>query len=329
MNNRKRYTVLILLLILAALTIVHVNGGKVSWPGSLLWKSITGFDPANQDLVIFREIRIPRTLMAVLAGAGLSISGLLMQTLFNNPLAGPSVLGITSGASLFVALTMMTGVSFFASGLGVVTAALLGAIVFSAIILLFSFFVRNQVSLLLIGMMLGSFTSAVIQVIQVSSHEGKLKAYTLWGFGSLQQVNFNEIPLILLFFVIALFSMFFLIKPLNLLVIGDKSTRLLGIDVKAARIGIIIVSSVFAGLITAYCGPISFIGLAVPNIVKIIYKTQNHLKLLLGAAIIGGIALLLCDLLVLWLEPYMLLPLNGVTALFGSPVVVWIILRKF
>ena len=320
------YAILGVLIIFAWL---HLHGGRMDFHFSEIWNSLFNFSDQQQDLIIFREIRIPRTFIAIVAGAGLSIAGLLMQTLFSNPLAGPSVLGITSGSSLMVAISMLTGISFFASDFGIVAVALIGAVIFSLIILLFSMFVKSHVSLLLIGIMLGGFTNAIIQVLQVSTKATQLKVFTLWGFGSMQQVSFSQIPLIFAIFGLGLITLLFLIKPLNLLVIGEKSTRLLGIQLKQFRILIIIVTAVFAGLITAYCGPISFIGLAVPNIVKILYKTQSHLQLIIGSALIGAISLLFCDLLVLWLEPWILLPLNGVTALFGSPIVVWIILKRF
>ncbi|MDD2981983.1 MAG: iron ABC transporter permease [Crocinitomicaceae bacterium] len=320
------YAILGVLIIFAWL---HLNGGRMEFHFSEIWNSLFNFSDQNQDLIIYREVRIPRTFIAIIAGAGLSIAGLLMQTLFSNPLAGPSVLGITSGSSLLVAISMLTGISFFASDYGIVAVALIGAVIFSLIILLFSMFVKSHVSLLLIGIMLGGFTNAIIQVLQVSSKATQLKVFTLWGFGSMQQVSFSQIPLILAIFGLGIISLVFLIKPLNLLVIGEKSTRLLGIQLQQFRILIIVVTAIFAGLITAYCGPISFIGLAVPNIVKILYKTQNHLQLIIGSALIGAISLLFCDLIVLWLEPWILLPLNGVTALFGSPIVVWIILKRF
>jgi iron complex transport system permease protein len=318
-----------LIILLFALLILHVNGGILEFNFGKIFSSIFHFDANDQNLIIYRELRIPRTFMAIFAGMGLSIAGLLMQTLFNNPLAGPSVLGITSGASLCVAITMMTGISFFTSDIGIVFIALIGALIFSLIILFFSMFVKSQISLLLIGMMLGSFTSALIQVLQVSSQANQIKAFTLWGFGSMQQVNFNQIPLIFGVFIAGVFALIFLIKPLNLLVIGEKPTQLLGIQMKSFRMLIIVVTSIFAGLITAFCGPISFIGLAVPNMVKLLYKTQNHLQLIIGSALVGACTLLFCDLLILWIEPYFVLPLNAVTALIGAPVVVWIILKKF
>lgn len=329
MKISRNIVTLSLIILLFALLFLHVNGGVLGFNFGKIFNSIFHFDNNDQSLIIYRELRIPRTFMAIFAGMGLSIAGLLMQTLFNNPLAGPSVLGITSGASLCVAITMMTGISFFTSDIGIVVIALIGALIFSLIILFFSLFVKSQISLLLIGMMLGSFTSALIQVLQVSSQANQIKAFTLWGFGSMQQVNFNQIPIIFGVFIAGVFALIFLIKPLNLLVIGEKPTQLLGIQMKSFRMLIIVVTSIFAGLITAYCGPISFIGLAVPNMVKLLYKTQNHLQLIIGSALVGACTLLFCDLLILWIEPYFVLPLNAVTALIGAPVVVWIILKKF
>jgi len=319
----------VLLCCMCGLACWHLHAGRLQWQSGELWKSLFHFSENEQMQVIFREVRIPRTFMAMIAGAGLSIAGLLMQTLFSNPLAGPSVLGITSGSSLCVAITMLSGIPFFTSDLGIISTALIGAILFSLVILFFSFFVKSQVSLLLIGIMLSSFTNAIIQVLQSTTQANQLKAFTLWGFGSLQQVNFEQIPLIFAVFVIGLIALVWLIKPLNLLVIGEKPTQILGVQLKSFRILIIIVTAIFAGLITAFCGPISFIGLAVPNMVKLLYKTQNHLLLLIGCALAGACTLLLCDLIIQWTEDLLLLPLNGVTALIGSPFVIWIILKKF
>lgn len=315
--------------LLLFLMILHLNGGDFALNFGKIWNSLFHFSADNQSDIIYREIRVPRTVMAILAGASLSIAGLLMQTLFNNPLAGPSVLGITSGSSLFVAVTVLTGISFFNSEWGMVTASLVGAVVFSLVILGFSLFVKSHISLLLIGMMLGSFSGALIQVLQTSSQASQLKVFTLWGFGSVQHLSFAQIPTVMSVFLVGVFSLGFLLKPLNLLVIGEKSTQLLGIKTTTFRIWIIVVTSLFTGLVTAYCGPISFIGLAVPNMVRLLYKTQNHFKLLIGSAFVGAIVLLFCDLLVLWIEPWFNLPLNGITALFGAPVVIWIILKKF
>lgn len=327
--QRRRLLYIGLTILLILITLLHLHHGSLALEWKQIWKSLFDFDPTLTSDVVFREIRIPRTLMAILAGSGLSIAGLLMQTYFNNPLAGPSVLGITSGSSLFVALTILSGWQVTANDYGLVLSALLGAFVFSLLILGFSYFVKSAVSLLLIGMMLGGFTSAIIQVIQLSTNANDLKAYILWGFGSLQQVGFHQLPFILIVFFLGVLSLISLIKPLNLMVLGESQARLLGTNIKLNRLVLIGIASIFAGLITAYCGPISFIGLAVPNIVKQIFKTQQHQFLLIGCALAGAITLIFCDLCIIYLEDLLLLPLNAITALIGSPIVVWIILKKF
>lgn len=322
-------TLIFLGLILFIFAILHLNKGIFTLDFQILFKSIFHFDNLSQQEIIFRELRFPRTVMAILAGSGLSIAGLLLQTYFNNPLAGPSVLGITSGSSLFVAISILTGFEFLNTNFGITFSALIGAFTFSLIVLFFSYFVKSIVSLLLIGMMLGSFTNAIIQVMQLTTQANQLKAFTLWGFGSLQQTEFSQLFFVFGVFLIGILFLVILIKPLNLLVLGEKQAQLLGLKINSFKFIIIAVSSLFAGLITAYCGPISFIGLAVPNICKQVFKTQNHLTLLLGSALIGALLLLICDLITMYFEPIILIPLNGITSLIGSPVVVWIILKKF
>jgi iron complex transport system permease protein len=252
---------------------------------------------------------------------------LLMQTYFNNPLAGPSILGITTGSNLFVALTLMaTGV--FSSNLSLISSAILGALIFSIIILSFSFKVKSITSLLIVGVMLSAFTSSIIQLIQAKSTPEALRSFTIWGFGSVQHVQLNQIPIILIFFLFALGSLAFIVKPLNLLVIGEQDAQYLGLNPKKIRWIIILIASIFTGLVTAFCGPISFIGLAVPNIVKLIFKTTDHKKLIFGSIVIGSIFLLICDLITFLVEDYISIPLNSITSLFGAPVIVWIIMRK-
>jgi iron complex transport system permease protein len=298
------------------------------------WNSLFNFDATNIDQVIFRELRFPRVVTAIVAGASLSVAGYLMQTLFQNPLAGPSVLGISSGSSLFVALLMLGGVTTFAGSsiftdVGIVGMALLGALVYSLIILAFSSFVKNHVSLLLVGIMLGGFTNAVIQVIQITTNANELKSFTLWGFGSVQQVNFEQLLPLLTWIFLSFFLLIFLIKPLKIITLGEVASINLGLKLKRIRIFIIVVTALLTGIVTAYCGPISFIGLAVPNVVKVMYKTQNQTHLILGCIIFGAVLLLFCDFMILLFEPYFMLPLNGITALLGSPIVVWIILKRF
>jgi len=319
---------IILFAILVVLTIVHLQEGEVSVTFSDAWNSLFSLDTSNPFQIVFRELRLPRTSIALLAGAGLSIAGLLMQTFFNNPLAGPSILGISAGSSLFVALAIMTGFSLFSNTFGIITAAIFGALIYSLLLLVFSRFIRSNVSLLITGIMLGSFTNALIQVIESMSNVNALKAFTIWGFGSLQQVSFAQLPSILLCFLGALVLLLFLVKPLNAYVLGEERAAQLGISVTQVKILVICCVAIFTGLITAYCGPIAFVGLAVPNIVKIRYKTTNHWYLISASALFGALLLIICDLLILKLEAVIALPLNSITSLFGAPVVIWILLKN-
>jgi iron complex transport system permease protein len=318
----------ILFALLVLLTILHLQEGEVSVTFSDAWNSLFSFDASNPFQIVFRELRLPRTSIALLAGAGLSIAGLLMQTFFNNPLAGPSILGISAGSSLFVALAIMTGFTLFSSAFGIISAAVFGAFIYSLFLLIFSRFVRSNVSLLIIGIMLGSFTNALIQVIESMSDVNALKAFTIWGFGSLQQVSFDQLPVIFFCFLGALGLLLFLVKPLNAYVLGEERAAQLGIPVARVKILVISCVAVFTGLITAYCGPIAFIGLAVPNMVKMRYKTSNHWYLISASALFGALLLLVCDILLLKLEAVIALPLNSITSLFGAPVVIWILLKN-
>ena len=288
MSISKRHTIiiLVLLLLLPIIALVHLFAGQINIDGSDYLSSIFSYDSTDSYQIIAREIRIPRMIMAIIAGAGLSIAGLLMQTLFNNPLAGPYVLGINSGASLFVAFSIMTGIPFFTSTLGITANALIGAFVFGMIILFFSRFLRSQVSLLLVGLMLGSFTGALVSLTQTISEADELKVFTLWALGSLQKVEFGQILPIFSVFFTGIILVAFTSKSLNILVLGEENARLLGVNIKKARLFIIILTALFTGLITAFCGPIAFIGLAVPNLVRMIFKTQSHLTLLISLSLI-------------------------------------------
>ena len=308
--------------------LIHVNGGDFNIHFNQFIDVFFNYDSNNQEHIILSELRIPRTITAIIAGVSLSIAGLLMQTYFNNPLAGPSILGISTGSSLFVAFSIMIGGTFLTSSFGLISSAIIGALVFSMIILLFSRIVKSQISLLIIGVMLSSFTSSFIQIIQMSADPNALKAFTIWGFGSIQQVTSDQIAVIVSCFLLFLTSLLLIIKPLNLLVLGEKNASYLGLKTKQIRILIISITAVFTGLVTAYCGPISFIGLAVPNMVKLLFKTQNHSKLILGCMLLGGTVMLICDLIIYWLEPLIVIPLNSITAIFGAPIVIWILLRK-
>ncbi|HTO39123.1 MAG TPA: iron ABC transporter permease [Brumimicrobium sp.] len=318
-----------LVMLLFALMIYDLTLGSFSISLKEVFKGILNYNPENAGEMTVHIFRFPRVMMAVIAGAALSVAGLLMQTLFQNPLAGPYVLGINSGASLLVALTTMSSIHIFGSDVGIVFSAMVGAFASGIFILFTSLYVKNKVSLLLVGIMFGSFTGALISVIQAYADPDNLKAFMLWSFGSLQGVEYNQLGLVggLVFFGIAISVL--LIKPLNLLLLGDNSAFLLGVNVKMIRVLIILSTAILTGVVTAYAGPIAFVGLVVPNMVKMLYKTANHYHLLAGSMLVGAILIVLCDVAMQLLSPIVNLPLNALTALIGAPVVIWIILRKF
>ena len=288
------------------------------------------FNPSRDNMVelIITEIRFPRVSIAIISGAALAIAGMLMQTLFQNPLAGPYVLGINSGASLMVALGLLSGIGFFNTELGLIGSALLGSFVFGLFILFTASFLRNQIGLLLFGVMLGSFVAAIITILEASSQAEALKAFALWSMGSLNAVTLEQVPLIALVFVLGCITTLFIVKPLNVLVLGEDECRLMGYNIKRLRLSIVFITALFTGLITAYCGPIAFVGLAVPNLTRMLFKTQNHLMLLVANLLFGAFFMLSCDLLIQLLSGTILIPINALTSLLGAPFVIYILIRK-
>lgn len=325
---RNKVLLLAVVCALPAFALLHLLAGQVDIQPGEFYDSLVNFNPKNTNHLIAREIRIPRMTMSIIAGGALSIAGLLMQNLFNNPLAGPYVLGINSGSSLFVAFSFMTGIPLLTSDMGTITSALIGAFLFGLIIMSFSYLVKSHISLLLIGLMLGSFTSALVYILQSVSTAEELKAFTMWAMGSLQHVELSQLPLIITLFVLGSLGTLFIVKPMNILVIGEQNAKLLGINIRTVRLIIISITALLTGLITAYCGPIAFVGLAIPNLVRIIFKTQHHGTLLLASALIGGIFLLSCDIIIQVLEEYIHIPINAFTSLVGAPFVVFIVLKR-
>jgi iron complex transport system permease protein len=284
----------------------------------------------TQAWQLFVIYRIPEVFIAIIAGFALSIAGLLLQTTLNNPLAGPSILGLTAGSHLMVALTIM-GSSILGLeilDLGITISATIGALVFGLLILVVAARIRSMVSLLLVGMMLGTFVSAITNIILMKADANSVKAFSIWGMGSLQQVSIDQIPLISILFLIGICLAFLLTKPLNALILGEKPAAILGVKVQQTRWKIIFVVSLLAGLVTAFCGPIGFVGLIVPNLVRMFYKTAKHGHLLLASGLIGASVMVLCVLLIRIFEPIMVLPINSLTALLGAPVVLFLLLKN-
>ena len=325
-KNRILISVVGFSVLLPLVILIHLNSGQISLSFSDYFP--TDISNLSTSELLAREFRIPRLIITIIAGSGLAISGMLMQTLFRNPLAGPYVLGINSGASLMVALSLMTGFHLFETEFGLIGAGLIGALLSGLLMMSIAFRLKSQISLLLVGLMFGSFTSAIVSLIESLAAAEKLKAYTMWSMGSLQQVEFNQLPVICFVFLLGLVLTFVLVKPLNLLVIGEKPAEVLGLNVIQTRFLLMAITALFAGLITAFCGPIAFVGLAIPNLTRILFRTQNHAWLIVGNLIIGAIFLLLCDTLIQLLETRISLPINVLTSLIGAPFVVFLLMRK-
>ena len=316
------------LLLVPLSAFIHLSTGEITVSLSDFFSAFFDFNADNSTHILIREFKFPRIFMAILAGGGLALSGMLLQTLFNNPLAGPYVLGINSGASLIVALTLMSGFEFFGTDFGLIGSALIGAFLAGIIMMAVAHRIRSQISLLLVGLMFGSFTSALVSILESISGAESLKTFTLWSMGSLQQVEFSQLPLIGFVFICGVILSFFLIKPLNMLVIGERSAGLLGLKISQVRFLIMGITSLLAGLITAYCGPIAFVGLAVPNLTRILLRTQNHRWLILGNLFFGAVFLLLCDSIIQLFSKQIALPINAFTSIIGAPFVVFILMRK-
>ena len=287
---------------------------------------------------IIHKIRLPKAVTAVLVGCGLAVSGLQMQTLFRNPLAGPSELGIMAGAGLGVALVMLSAGSaaslYTIQQLGlngswlIVSAATLGAILVLLLVLAISARVRDNVVMLIVGVMIGSITLSVVSVWQYFSNPEQIQEYLLWTFGSLGSVTGAHLAVLASVILVGLVLAFASAKPLNALLLGENYARSMGLTVGRARLLIILSTSLLAGSITAFCGPIGFIGIAVPHLTRALFQTANHRLLIPGACLVGAALTLLCDCLAQVPGSSTALPINIVTALIGAPVVIWVTLRR-
>ena len=337
MNNS--YTIklaLILPLAILLLFILNISLGSVSIPFDEVVNVLLGGEASKNSWTnIILNFRLPKATTAVAVGAALSISGLLMQTLFRNPLAGPFVLGISSGASLGVALLLLAGISItgsiMASGVTswlVVMAASAGSALVLLLVVTVSIKVRDSMTLLIIGLMFGSLTGAIVSILQFFSSGEEIQVYVFWTFGSLGGLNWNEIVVLLLMTAAGIVISLLMTKPLNAFLLSENYARSMGINIKMSRFWIIISTSLLAGSITAFCGPIAFIGIAIPHLTKLLFNTSNHKVLLPAVALSGIIVMLICDIISQLPGSDHVLPINAITSLFGAPVVIWIILRK-
>jgi iron complex transport system permease protein len=329
-------TFIILIITLFLIFIINISLGSVYIP---LKQIFLAFIDGNIEKESWKSIilnyRLPKAITAIIVGSGLSISGLLMQTLFRNPLAGPFVLGISSGASLGVAILILGGsflganiLSYAFTSWGQALAASIGAFLVLSAVMIAAAKVRNTMSILIIGLMFGSLTSAVISVLAYFSSANQLQQYMFWSFGSLGNLSWKEITALLIVFIIGISFVVFIIKPLNSLFLGENYAKSMGVNVKQTRNFTLIATSLLTGVITAFSGPIAFIGLAVPHLTKLLFSTSNHKTLLPAVAISGAIIMLICDSIAQMPNSEYTLPINAITSLFGAPIIIWLLVRK-
>lgn len=329
----KSRTTILFILFTAAVAVLFaadIAVGSVSIPIRDVWAALTGGECDPTTARIIRDIRLMKAVVALVAGAALAVSGLQMQTLFRNPLAGPYVLGVSSGASLGVALFIlgapMLGLTGHAwlSSLGVAGAAWIGAATTLALVAAISTRIKDIMVILILGMMISSGVSAIVQILQYLSAEETLKSFVVWTMGSLGDVTATQLALLLPAVAAGAALGVAAIKSLNMLLLGENYARSMGLDLRRSRSIILLSTTLLAGTVTAFCGPIGFIGLAMPHVARVIFRNADHRMLMPAAALTGAASLLLCDMVAKLLA----LPVNSITALLGIPVVVWVVVRN-
>ena len=329
MSARVKILFVVFSLLTLALFIADLMFGSVKVSPAEIAAVLTGGGDGSVNERILIDIRLVKAIVAVIAGAALSVSGLQMQTLFQNPLAGPSVLGVTSGASLGAALLIIGlpgagGMSPVLSSFGVAGAAWLGAADVRAVIVAVSSSIRDIMVLLLLGMMFSSGVSAIVQVLQYVSNESALKSFVIWTMGALGDVTYTQLALLAPVFLAGMVLAVAAVKPLNLLLLGEKYARTMGLNVKRSRTMVFLSTTLLAGSVTAFCGPIGFIGLAVPHVARYVFSSSDHRILVPATTLVGAAAMLVCDLI----SKTMNFPVNTITSLLGIPIVVWVVVRN-
>ena len=318
------------------LFLINISLGSVSIPIKEVFNSLIGQIASKETWeYIIINYRLPKAIAAILVGMGLSISGLLMQTLFRNPLAGPYVLGLSSGASLGVAMVIL-GATFLPtflatillSSYGIILASSLGSFLVLLAVLAVSHRLRDTMAILIVGLMFGSLTSAIVGTLTYFSTAEQLQKFTFWSLGNLGNLSWTSISILSICVAIGLLLSLFSIKPLNSLLLGENYAKSLGLNYKKSRLIIIFATSILAGSITAFAGPIAFIGLAVPHIAKLVFQTSNHTILFWSTMLFGAIIMLICDSISQMPGSDLTLPINAVTSIFGAPIVIWLLIRK-
>ncbi len=323
-----RITLLVVLFTFFILSIFSLSIGEVFINPLDLISSIFS---DNQYSLIVQNFRAPKTLTAILAGISLSVSGLLMQTLFRNPIAGPYILGISSGASLGVSFVIM-GASIFSgiqmlSDTSIVAGALLGSVLMILILLSILKYVKDIMTLLIIGVMFGAFASSLSSILQYFSTDFQVKSFVLWTFGNLSNVNYSQLWIMFGFIILALILILFSVKGLNILILGNDNLSNFGINKRLLQVFILISTAILTGVITAFCGPIGFVGVVVPHFARMLIKSSNHIFLLPITALMGASLMLLSDIISQIPSNGIILPINSVTAFIGIPFILWVLLK--
>ena len=318
------------------LFLLNISLGSITIPVKDIFNSIIKGSCSKESWnYIILNYRLPKAIVAILVGIGLSISGLLMQTLFRNPLAGPYVLGLSSGASLGVAIVILGAgflpsflSGFFLSSFGIILASSAGSLLVLLSVLSIAQRLRDTMAILIVGLMFGSLTSAIVGSLTYFSTAEQLQKFTFWSLGNLGNLSWNSIAILSFCVVLGLLLSVLSIKPLNALLLGENYAKSLGMNYKKTKNIIIFSTSLLAGSITAFAGPIAFIGLAVPHIAKLVFQTSNHKILFWSTLLFGSIIMLICDIISQVPGTDIILPINAITSIFGAPIVIWLLVRK-
>ena len=330
MRNRNIILFTTLSISLLVLFVIDLIIGSVYISLKDVWGTLIGSEVDTTTRLIVFDIRLMKAIVAVVAGVALSVSGLQMQTLFRNPLAGPYVLGISSGASLGVAIFILgmpiLGITNngIISSIGTAGAAWIGSALILVFIASVSTRIKDIMVILILGMMFSSGVSAVVQILQYMSNEEALKSFVIWTMGSLGDVTYTQLKLLLPAVIIGLILSILVIKPLNLLLLGEQYAHTMGLNVRKSRYLIFLSTTLLAGTVTAFCGPIGFVGLAIPHVSRMLFCNADHRVLLPASALCGAVILLLCDII----SKCLTLPINTITALLGIPIVIWVVIRN-
>lgn len=336
MKNKGTKYALALAALILVLMAANLLLGSVHIPAEAVWNALLGneVEKASWSFIIW-EARLPQTVTALLCGAALAASGLMLQTTFNNPLADPSILGISSGASLGVALVMLAGGGTIAAGafslsgfFSVILGAFIGSMVVMGLILFFSTLIKNNIMLLITGIMIGYITSSAISLLNFFSTAEGVHSYMIWGLGNFGGVSLQQLPFFALFVAGGLLLTILLIKPLNALLLGTRYAENLGVNIRRTRNLLLITTGLLTAVTTAFCGPVSFIGLAVPHIARLLLGTSNHNSLLPVTLLTGGAIALLCNFICILPGEAGIIPLNAVTPVLGAPIIIYVIVNQ-